>query len=108
MLYREMPVVTVWDECAGLGILGGCFLFLLLPLHSAVGFCFGGEEWTGLQARVNSQLYLPQACSVTSFLLMQDNLILTFKKWYRNRFLKTNAGEREASAEVRLDAYNRS
>lgn len=52
----------------------------------------------------------PRMQSVTSFLLMQDNLILTFKNWYRNRLLKTNAGKgeaRETSAEVRLDLRNR-
>lgn len=52
----------------------------------------------------------PRMQSVTSFLLMQDNLILTFKNWYRNRLLKTNAGKgeaRETSAEVRLDLHNR-
>ena len=89
------------------------FSFLVVAFVFGCGFVVfwgRGVDRTAAKSKLPA-ISAPRMQSVTSFLLMQDNLILTFKNWYRNRLLKTNAGKREAretSAEAGLDLHNRS
>lgn len=88
----------------------GLFSFLVAFAFGCGSLFWGrGRDRTAGKSKL-SAISAPRMQSVTSFLLMQDNLIVSFKNWNRNRLLETNAGKREAretSAEVRLDSYHR-
>lgn len=71
-------------------------LFVDFVFGCGVLFWGRGMDRTAGKSKL-SAISAPRMQSVTSFLLMQDNLILTFKNWYRNRLLKTNAGKRSLS-----------
>lgn len=91
------------------GGLGWLFSFLVVAFaFGCEVLIFGGGMDRSAGRSKLSWGYICPKDGKCYILLMQDNL--TFKNWYRNRLLKTNAGKREAtetSAEVRLDSYTR-